>query len=47
MNNANNTVAEVLAIIDTYEGMLRIQWCPTILAERTKWCAVLATLRGR
>lgn len=41
------TRSEVLAIIDTYEGMLRLNWCPKLLAERTKWCAVLARMEGR
>lgn len=43
----NVTRTEVLAIIDTYEGMLRIRWCERLLAERTKWCAVLAKIEGR
>jgi hypothetical protein len=40
----NITRNEVLAIIDTYEGMLRSKWCPELLAARTKWCAVLASM---
>lgn len=46
MSMQNITRNEVLAIIDTYEGMLRTKWCPVLLAHRTKWCAVLATMEG-
>lgn len=41
------TKNEVLAIIDTLEGMLRLSWTAALLAERTKWCAVLAKMEGR
>ncbi len=41
-NAANPTKSEILAIIDTIEGMLRLNWTAELLAERTKWCARLA-----
>jgi hypothetical protein len=37
--------AEVLSVIDTLEGMLRLKWDAGLLAERTKWCAALAEAR--
>jgi hypothetical protein len=45
----NATRNEVLAIIDTYEGMIRLAWArgeraEDLLAYRTYWCAVLAGL---
>lgn len=46
-NNAALTVFQVREIIDTYEGMLRLKWDAHLLAERTKWCAILARMEGR
>lgn len=40
------TTAEILAIVGTYEGMLRAKWDPAILAKRTEWLAVLASRKG-
>lgn len=39
---SNPTKSEILAIIDTIEGTLRLNWTAELLAERTKWCARLA-----
>lgn len=47
MNATNLTASEVLAIIDTLEGMLRIEWNTALLAERTTWCQRLAQMEGR
>lgn len=54
MRNTNNTAtkSEVLAIIDTYEGMIRLEWsagrrAESLLAERGKWVAALAQMEGR
>jgi hypothetical protein len=43
----NVTREQVLGIVDTYTGMLRISWCPYLLAQRTKWLAELYRLEGR
>jgi hypothetical protein len=43
----NITRNEVLAIIDTLEGMLRLEWSAELLAQRTVWCARLAQMGGR
>lgn len=43
MSNASTmTKSEILAIIDTYEGMLRLNWSAELLAQRTIWLARLA-----
>lgn len=47
LNNAAATRTEILSVIDTIEGMLRIKWDANLLAERTKWIAVLCRMEGR
>jgi hypothetical protein len=42
MNSAQLTKAEIIAIIETYDGMLRVKWCEELLAIRTAWVARLA-----
>jgi hypothetical protein len=49
LNNNKATRSEILAIIDTIEGMLKQPggWLPYHLEEWTKWKAELALLEGR
>lgn len=47
MKNTTKTVAEVVAIIDTYEGMIRQGGGAEVFAEWTKWKAALCRMVGR
>ncbi len=47
MSNTNPTKYEIIAIIDAYEGMLRLNWCPYLLDQRTKWVCELLKLEAR
>lgn len=50
MHNANNksTKSEILAIIETYEGLLRQDWNNQVAKDAwTAWKARLAAVEGR
>jgi len=44
MTTTKPTRTEVLDIIETYDEMLRRHWSEALLAQRTKWCTILALL---
>lgn len=47
-SNNNPSAAEIRAIVDTYEGMIALDWNNSELRnQRTTWLARLAEVEGR